>query len=114
FRRLEVDRLDLEQREVALRVLRRPYLARYGVARAEGESSDLGRSDVNVVGPGQVVVVGSSQKAEAIRKDFQNTRSEDEAVFLRLRLEDLEDQLLLGQGAPCLDVQGTGDPVPVR
>jgi hypothetical protein len=43
LRRLEVDRLDLEQGEVALGVLRRPHLSGNGVAGTEIESPDLGR-----------------------------------------------------------------------
>ena len=41
--RLEVDRLDLDQREVALPFLRRPNLARHGVAGLEVELADLRR-----------------------------------------------------------------------
>src|SRR5439155_2566481 len=91
LRRLEVDRLDLEQREVPLRVLRRTHLAGNGVARPEIEPSYLGRRNVDVVGPGQVVVVGGSQESKAVREDLEDALGEDQAVLLRLRLEDLED-----------------------
>ena len=46
---LEVDRLDLDQREVALPFLRRADLAGDGVAGAQVEAADLRRRDVDVV-----------------------------------------------------------------
>ena len=49
-RQLEVDRLDLDQREIALALFRRTDLARDGVPCAEVEFADLRRADVNVVG----------------------------------------------------------------
>src|SRR5437667_2163791 len=114
LRRLEIDRLDLEQCEVPFRVLRRPHLAGYGIARAEVESSDLGRRNVNIVRSGQVVIVRGPQESKPIGQNLQNARGEDETVLLRLRLEDLEDQLLLAQPAHVLDVQVASDHVQVR
>jgi hypothetical protein len=70
--RLEVDRLDLDQREVALAFLRRPDLARHGVAGVQVELADLRRRDVDVVGAGQVVVVGRAQEAEAVGQHFEH------------------------------------------
>jgi hypothetical protein len=46
---LEVDRLDLEQREVALRLLGGPDLTGDRVARPQAEAADLARGDVDVV-----------------------------------------------------------------
>jgi hypothetical protein len=66
FGLLEVDRLDLEQREVALAVLGRADLPGDGVAGAQVEAADLRGRDVDVVGPGQIVVVGRAQEAEAV------------------------------------------------
>ena len=65
--RLEVDRLDLDQREVALAFLRRPDLPGHRVAGLQVELADLRRRDVDVVGARQVVVVGRAQEAEAVR-----------------------------------------------
>ena len=97
--RLEVDRLDLEQGEVALGVLGRPHLAGDGVAGAQVEAPDLGRRDVDVVGARQVVVVGRAQEAEAVGQHLEHALGEDEPVPLRLPLQDLEDQLLLAEAA---------------
>ena len=107
--RLEVDRLDLDQREVALAFLRRPDLARDGVAGLQVELADLRRRDVDVVGAGQVVVVRRAQEAEAVGQHFEHAFGEDEAALLGLRLEDLEDQLLLAHAGRAGDVQVLGD-----
>ena len=48
--RVEVDRLDLEQREVALAVLGRTDLAADRIAGAQAEAADLRRRHVDVVG----------------------------------------------------------------
>ena len=107
--RFEVDRLDLDQREVALPFLRRPNLARDGVAGLQVELADLRRRHVDVVRAGQVVVVGRAQEAESVRQHFEHAFREDEAALLGLRLQDLEDQLLLAHAGRAGDVQVLGD-----
>ena len=107
--RLEVDRLDLDQREVALPFLRRPDLARDGVAGLQIELADLRRRDVDVVGARQVVVVGRAEEAEAVGQHLEHAFREDEPALLGLRLEDLEDQLLLAHAGRAGDVQVLGD-----
>ncbi len=107
--RLEVDRLDLDQREVALPFLRRPDLPRHGVAGLQIELADLRRRHVDVVGPGQVVVVGRAQEAEAVGQHLEDAFGEDEAALLGLRLEDLEDQLLLAHAGRAGDGEVLGD-----
>ncbi len=86
IRRLEVDRLDLDQREVALAFLRRPDLARHRVAGVQVELADLGGGDVDVVGAGQVVVVGRAQEAEAVRQRLEHALREEQAALLGARL----------------------------
>ena len=105
IRRLEVDRLDLDQREVALAFLRRPDLPGHGVAGLQIELADLRRRDVDVVGARQVVVVGRAQEAEAVGQHFEHAFREDEAALLGLRLQDLEDQLLLAHAGRAGDGQ---------
>ena len=107
--RFEVDRLDLDQREVALAFLRRPDLAGHGVAGLQIELADLRRRHVDVVGAGQVVVVGRAEEAEAVGQHFEDALGEDEAALLGLRLEDLEDQLLLAHAGGAGDVEVLGD-----
>ncbi len=85
LRRLEVDRLDLDQREVALAFLRRADLARHRVAGVQVELADLRRGDVDVVGAGQVVVVGGAQEAEAVGQRLEHPFGEDQAALLGAR-----------------------------
>ena len=99
FRRLEVDRLDLDQGEILFAFMRRTDLAADGVAGLEIEFADLRRGNVNVVRAGQVVVVGRAEKTVTIRQDFQHAFSEDVTFFFALGLKDLEDEVLLAQAA---------------
>ena len=60
-------------------------------------------------GPGQVVVVGRAEEAEAVRQHLEHAFGEDEPALLGLRLQDLEDQLLLAHAGRAGDVQVLGD-----
>ncbi len=106
--RLEVDGVHLDQREIALAFLGRADLAGDGVAGAQVEAADLRRRDVDVVRPGQVVVLGGAQEAEAVGQAFEHAFGEDQAALFRLRLQDLEDQLLLAQAGGAGDVHVLG------
>src|SRR5919107_189110 len=106
---LEVDGLDLDEREVALALLGRADLARDGVAGAQVELADLRRADVDVVGAGQVVVLGRAQEAEAVGQGFEYALGEDEAALLGLRGEDFEDELLLAHAGRAGHVEVFGD-----
>ena len=107
--RLEVDRLDLDQREVALAFLRRPDLSRHRVAGVQIELAYLRRGDVDVVGAGQVVVVGGAQEPEAVRQRFEHPFREQQAALLGARSQDLEDQLLLPHAGRAGHVELLGD-----
>ena len=103
--RLEVDRLDLQQREVALALLRRADLAADRVARAEVEAADLRRRHVDVVGPGEVVLVRRAQEPVALRHDLEHALREDLAVALGLGLQDREQEVLLAHARRVLDLE---------
>ena len=105
LRRLEVDRVDFDQREVPLAFLRRPDLAGDGVAGAQVEAPDLRRRDVDVVRAGQIVVLGRAQEAEAVRQALENAFGEDQSALFGLRLQDLEDQFLLAQSGAAGDTE---------
>ena len=107
--RLEIDRLDLDQREIFLALMRRAHLAADGVAGFQVELADLRRRHVNVVRPGQVVVIGRAQEAVAVREDLQHTFGEDVSFFFTLRLQDLEDEVLFAESAGAGELQGSGD-----
>ena len=75
------------------------------------EVADLRGRDVDVVGAGQIVVVGRAQEAEAVGQDFQHAFGEDVAFFFALGLQDLEDQVLLAEAAGAGKLQGARDAV---
>ena len=50
--------------------------------------------DVDVVGAGQVVVVGRAEESEAVGEHLEDAFREDEAALLGAGAEDLEDELL--------------------
>ena len=102
---LVVDRLDPQQGEVPLVLLGRADLAGDDRAGLQAEAADLAGGDVDVVGAGQVVVVGAAQEAEAVGQDFQRPLAVHQAVLLDPLLEDLEDQVLL------LQARVLGDPL---
>ena len=103
--RLQIDRVDLEQREVPLALLRRADLPENGVAGPQVEAANLGGRHVDVVGPGQVVLVRRAQEAEAVGQRLERALGVDPALLLGLGLEDLEDQILLAQAGGVLDRQ---------
>ncbi len=100
----EVDRVDLEQREVALAFLRRADLALDGVAGAQTEAADLRGRDINVVRAGQVVRLGGAQEAEAVGEHLDDAFADDVDFFRRELLEDREHLLLLAHGRGVLDL----------
>ena len=67
------------------------------------------RRDVDVVGAGQVVVLGRAQEAEAVGQAFEHAFGEDEAALFGLGLQDFEDQFLLAQAGGAGDVHVLGD-----
>ena len=109
FGRLEVDGLDLDQGEVLLAFVGRADVAADGVAGLEVELANLRGRDVDVVGAGQIVVVGGAEEAVAVGQDFQHAFGEDVAFFFALGLKDLEDQVLLAEAAGAGDFQGARD-----
>ncbi len=107
FRRFEVDGFDLDQRKVLHSFVRRAHVAADGVARLEVELADLRGRHIDVVRSGQIVVVGRAKEAIAVREDFQYAFGEDVAFFFALRLEDLEDQILLAKAAGARNLEGS-------
>ena len=46
-----------------------PYF-KFDTSNLQAEAADLARADIDVVGPGQVALLGGSQEAEAVGHDF--------------------------------------------
>ena len=106
---LEVHRLELDQGEIALTLLPRlAHLTRNGVASAQVEAPDLAAGDVDVVRPRQVAVLRRAQEPEAVRQALEYPFGEQQSALLRLRLQDLEGQLLPGHAGGADDLQLVG------
>ena len=73
----EIDRVDLEQREIALAFFRRADMAFDGVAGAQAEAADLRGRDVDVVGARQIIRFRRAQKAEAVGQHFDDAFADD-------------------------------------
>ena len=101
----EVDRLDLDEREIPLAFFGFPHLTGDGVAGAQVETPYLARADVDVVRAGQVVVFRRAQEAEAVGQAFEHPFGEDQPAFFGLRLQDAEDQLLLAGAGGAFDAE---------
>ncbi len=109
FRVLEIDRVDLQQREVALAVLGTADMALDGVAGAQREAPNLRRRDVNIVRAGEVVGVGRAQEAEAVLQHLDHAAADDIHLLGRELLQDREHQLLLAHGRGVLDLVLLGE-----
>ena len=64
---LKIEGLHLEERKVALCLLRRPNLPGNGITGAEVEPPNLRRRDIDVIGTRQVIVIRGAEKAESVR-----------------------------------------------
>ena len=63
---LVVDRLDAQEGEIPLVLLRRPDLAGNRGPRLQAEAANLAGRDINVVGAGKIMIIGAAQEAEAV------------------------------------------------
>ena len=107
----EIERVDLEQSEIALAFLRAADMAVDGVAGAQPEAADLRRRDVDVVRARQIVCLRRAQKAEAVGQHLDHAFADNVGLARRELLEDAEHQLLLAHGRGVLDLEllGEGD-----
>ncbi|GFO80524.1 MAG: hypothetical protein A49_01510 [Methyloceanibacter sp.] len=100
---LEIDRVDLEKCEIAFALFRAPDLPFDRISGPEAETPDLGRRDIDVVGPGQIVRIGRSQEAEAVLQNLDHALAGDVHVAGGELLENREHQLLLAHGVRVFD-----------
>ena len=110
LRRLEVDRLDLDQREVALAVLRRPDLARTPCRRCAGRTCGSARARRRCrrgrAGSCSRGRAGSRSRRAASRARLRRRCS---PLFSARDAQDLEDQLLLAHAGGAGHVELLGD-----
>ena len=97
LRRLVVDRLHLDEREIPLAIARRTHLPGDDITRAQVKAPDLRGGDVHVLGTGQIAVFGRAQESESLREAFEHPLDEEQAVALGLRAQDPDDQLLFAE-----------------
>ena len=69
----EVDGLDPQQGEVPLILLGRTDLSGDDGPGLQAETANLAGRNVDVVGAGQIVVVGTAQEAETVGQDLEGT-----------------------------------------
>jgi hypothetical protein len=99
FGGFEVNGFDLDEREILFAFVRRADVAADGVAGLEVEFANLRRRNVDVVGAGEVVVIGRAKEAVAVGENFEDTLGKNVAFLFALCLENFEDQVLLTEAA---------------
>jgi hypothetical protein len=105
---IEIDLVDLQQRKIALAILRRPYLALDGVARAQPEPADLAGADIDIVGSGQIVRFGRPQEAETVLQHLQDAVAVNSHFVAGQLFKNREHHILLAQRARILDFKLLG------
>ena len=113
LRVFEVDRIDLQQREIAFAFLRtadRPFDRIAGLQR---KPPDLRRRNVDIVRAWQIVRVGGPQKTKAILQHLHHAFADDLHFLRRKLLQDRKHQLLLAHDTGVFDLErfGEGDEI---
>ena len=105
FRGLEINGLDLDQREISLALFRRPYLAGDSVAGPQIEFTDLRRADINVVGAGKISYIQVPSGNRSRQAASQERPARISTRFLGLSRKYLEDEFLFAQSvAPSIPI----------
>jgi len=108
FGRFTVDLVHLDQRHIAFAFLGGADLTFDGVAGVQVEATHLAGADVDVIRTGEIGGVGRAQEAEAVRQHFQCAVAVDALTFLRLVLQQGEDQVLFAHAVGVVDLVGNG------
>ena len=106
---VEIDRIDLEQREIALALFRAADRPLDGIAGLQREAPDLRRRDVDIVRSGQIIGVCGAQEAKTVLQHLDHAVADDLDVLRGKLLEDREHQLLLAHDAGVLDLERFGE-----
>jgi hypothetical protein len=99
----EIDRVDLEQREIALAFFGSTDRPFYRIAGLEREATQLRGRNIDVVRTGQIIGVGRAQEAEPVLQNLDHTLADDLDILRRKLLQDGEHQLLLAHDVRVLD-----------
>jgi hypothetical protein len=103
LRVLEIDRVDLKKREIALAFLGTANQAFHGIAGAQTEPANLGWRDINIVWPSQIIRVGGSQEAEAVLQHLDDARADNLDLPAGQLFENCKHQLLFAHDRSVLD-----------
>ena len=106
LRRLAVDLVDFDEREIALPVFGRPDLAFDGVAGVQVEAANLRRRHVDVVGAGKIGRVRRAQETETVGQHFERAAAVDRLPLFGLILQERENELLLAHAIGAVDFIG--------
>ena len=102
---VEIDGVELHQREIAFAVLGCADFAVHRVAGAQAKAAHLIGRDIDVVGTGQEIGFRAAQEAKAIGQHLDRALAHDLLAIFGLGLQDREHQILLTQGRRALDAQ---------
>ena len=105
---VEIDRVDLEQREIALALFRAADRSFDRIAGLQRKAPDLRRRNVDVVGTWQIVGIGGAQEAEAVLQHFDHAVADDLDILCGQFLQDGEHQLLLAHDAGVFHLERFG------
>ncbi len=109
LRVFEIDRIDLEQGEIALALFRAADQALDRVAGAQAEAADLRGRDINVVGTGEIIGVGRAQEAETVLQHFDHALADDLDVAAGKLFQNRKHQFLLAQDRSVFDLMLFGE-----
>ena len=101
-----IDKLDPQQREIALAFFWRPDLAPYAIAGAQTKTANLRLRDIHIVGARQQA--RAAQEAKSVGNDIENAIAEAMTGLFGLGLQKLEDQILFFKAADAANTAGAG------
>src|SRR6185437_13381257 len=87
LRVLEVEGVDLEQREISFAFLRRTDVALDRIAGAQTEAADLRGRDVDVVRAREVVRLRRAEESETVGEDLDDAFADDVDLLARELLQ---------------------------
>ena len=103
LRVVEIDRIDLEKREITLAFLRGADRSLDRISGLQLEFADLGRGNIDVVRAGKIVRFRRAKEAEAVLQDFDDAFADDLDLLGGQLFEDREHQLLFAQDGGVFD-----------
>ncbi len=109
LRVLEIDRVDLEQCEIAFAFLGSTDRPFHSIACFQRETADLRGRDVDIVRAREVIGVGRAQEAKAILQKLDNAFTDDFHILCGQHLQDREHQFLLAHDAGVFDLNRLGE-----